>query len=65
MYPNLLFPRYLLGQMYYESNQIEEAFITLNALLKINPKIQNNNTETIKIASEKLLQKIEQLKIIN
>jgi O-antigen ligase len=59
MFPNLLFPRYLLGKMYYESGQIEKAESILESILYINPRVYNKDTEAIKSAAEELLNVIK------
>ena len=59
MFPNLLFPKYLLGKMYVESGKIMKAQMILESILYIQPKIYNKDTEAIKHAAEKLLNDIE------
>jgi O-antigen ligase len=58
MFPNLLFPRYLLGKMYYDSGQIKKAENILESILYINPRIYNKDTEVIKGAARELLDTI-------
>ena len=59
MYPNLLFPKYLLSEMYFESSQYQKAEGILNDIISSNPKIQNQDTRVIKVASQNLLYKIK------
>jgi tetratricopeptide (TPR) repeat protein len=59
MFPNLLFPRYLLGKMYYESGQVKKAENILESIIYINPRIYNKDTEAIKDAARELLKSIK------
>jgi O-antigen ligase len=59
MQPNLLFPQFLLGSMYNESNQQEKAIPILKNILSSIPKIQNHDTKVIRIAAGNLLDSIK------
>lgn len=59
MQPNLLFPQFLLGSMYYESNQTQKAIPILQNIISSNPKIQNQNTKVIRKAARNLLDSMD------
>ena len=59
MFPNLLYPRFELSQLYLETEDIKSARMELQNILKINPKINNENTQMIKGAAREVLQSLD------
>ena len=55
MYPNLLLPRLWLSKIYINQKRIDDAINELNTIIRINPKIINNEVLNIKSEAKKLL----------
>lgn len=61
MFPNLLFSRLLLGQLYYNTNQKTEAINMFQSIMSIKPKIQNKKSYTIKETARDYLEKLRKI----
>ncbi|HCK99994.1 MAG TPA: hypothetical protein DHW42_07835 [Candidatus Marinimicrobia bacterium] len=55
MYPNLLLPRLWLSKIYINQKRIDDAINELNTIIRINPKIINNEVLNIKSEAKELL----------
>jgi len=55
MYPNLLLPRLWLSNIYINQKRIDDAINELNTIIRINPKIINNEVLNIKSEAKELL----------
>ena len=58
MVPHKLFPQYLLANLYYETGQKRKAFVTAEAVLNKEIKVESTATKEIKEAMRELVEKL-------
>jgi|GEM_PF-4338324 len=63
-FPNLLLPHLLIGKLYFDLNEKQEAIKQLRIVVDANPKIQNEFAEQVKNEARRLLKKLETIDTI-
>ncbi len=65
MFPNLLFPKWLLSTLYYEHHEYDKAKELLKFIVNANPKIENKDSRAIQDMAKQFLERIMQEAYLN